>query len=93
MDIIELGQYAGATIAVLSLIGLLVKYGIVMPIKAYIDHATYPIQKNSNGGYALPDAIKTLNRIEEKICDIDERLIQVENLVTKPATRAKKSAN
>lgn len=91
MSILELGQYSGAAIAVLSLIGLIVKYGIVMPIKTYIDHATYPISPNSNGGKSLPDAIKTLNRIEEKICDIDERLIQVENLVTKPATRAKKS--
>jgi hypothetical protein len=93
MTIIQLGQYAGAVIAVLSLFGLIVKYAIVMPIKTYIDHATYPIQKTSNGGYALPDAINSLKRIESKIDDIDDRLIQVENLVTKPATRTKKSPN
>lgn len=83
--------YAAAISTILILGGILVKWGIVVPIKTYIDHATYPLQKDSNGGWALPDAIKTLNRIESKMYEIDDRLVQVENLVTKPATRAKKS--
>jgi xanthosine utilization system XapX-like protein len=34
MDLLLLGQYAAALIAILSLLGMLVKYGIVKPIKA-----------------------------------------------------------
>ena len=86
-------QYAAALVTIATAFGLVVKWVVIKPIKAYIDHATYPLQKDSNGGWALPDAIKTLNRIEVKIDDIDDRLIQVENLVTKPTTRAKKSTS
>jgi xanthosine utilization system XapX-like protein len=93
MALIQIGQYAGAAIAVLSLFGLVIKYAIVMPIKTYIDHATYQIQPFSNGGFSLADANQSLNRIESKVCEMDERLIQVENLVTKPATRNRKQPN
>ncbi len=92
MGLIELGQYAGALSAIALLAGMAIKWGIVKPIKQYIDHATYPIQKSSNGGYALPDAIKTLNRIESQVKELDYRLNSIEELVTKP-TRAKKTTS
>lgn len=92
MGIIELGQYAGAIMAILILAGTAIKWGIVKPIKAYIDQATYPIHPESNGGRSLSDVAQTVNRIENKLIDVDERLIAVENHVTKP-TRAKKTTN
>ena len=67
MDLILLGQYAAALIAILSLGGMLVKWGIVKPIKQYIDHATYPIQPNSNGGKSLPDLINTVDEIKSLV--------------------------
>jgi hypothetical protein len=88
-----IAQYSAALVTIGTALGLTIKYAIVVPIKSYIDHATYPISPAANGGLSLADANKTLNRIENKISDIDGRLIQVENLVTKPATRAKKSSN
>lgn len=78
--------------AILILAGTAIKWGIVKPIKAYIDQATYPIHPESNGGRSLPDIAKTVNRIESKLMDVDERLIAVENHVTKP-TRTKKTTN
>jgi hypothetical protein len=57
------GQSATAIIAILSLGGLLVKYAIVKPIKAYIDTMTYAIQPNSNGGKSLPDLIDKVDDI------------------------------
>jgi hypothetical protein len=57
------GQAATAIIAILSLGGLLVKYAIVKPIKAYIDTMTYAIQPNSNGGKSLPDLIDKVDDI------------------------------
>lgn len=90
MGIIELGQYAGAIMAILILAGTAIKWGIVKPIKAYIDQATYPIHPESNGGRSLSDVAQTVNRIESKLTEVDERLVAVENHVTKP-TRIKKT--
>jgi uncharacterized oligopeptide transporter (OPT) family protein len=44
MGLIELGQYAGALSAIALLAGMAIKWGIVKPIKAYIDTMTYAIQ-------------------------------------------------
>jgi hypothetical protein len=90
MGIIELGQYAGAIMAILILAGTAIKWGIVKPIKAYIDQATYPIHPESNGGRSLSDVAQTVNRIESHVKELDYRLNSIEELVTKP-TRAKKS--
>jgi uncharacterized oligopeptide transporter (OPT) family protein len=72
MGLIELGQYAAAITAILVLAGIAIKWGIVTPIKTYIDQATYPIHPEANGDY---------------------RLNSIEELVTKPATRSKKTTN
>ena len=89
MDLLRLGQYAAAVTAILMLGGTLVKWGIVKPIKAYIDQMTYAIQPHANGGSSLPDAIKIVNRIETKVNEIDDRLLAVEDLVTKSPRRNK----
>jgi hypothetical protein len=91
MGIIEAGQYAGALTAIAVLFGMAIKWAIVKPIKVYIDQATYPIHPESNGGKSLPDIAQTVNRIESKVKDLDYRLNSIEELVTKPATRSKKS--
>ena len=92
MGLIQLGQYAGAITAIALLAGMAIKWGIVKPIKAYIDQATYPIHPTANGGKSLPDVVATVNRIESRITDIDYRLNSIEELVTKP-TRTKKTTN
>jgi hypothetical protein len=91
MGILELGQYAAAITAIAILFGMAIKWGIVKPIKTYIDQATYQIHPLSNGGRSLNDVAQTVSRIELRIGDIDYRLNSIEELVTKPATRAKKS--
>ena len=91
MGILELGQYAAALSAIAVLLGMFIKWAIVKPIKAYIDTATYPIHPESNGGRSLADVADTVNRIETNIKDLDYRLNSIEELVTKPATRAKKA--
>ena len=57
------GQLAAALIAVLTLGGMLVKWGIVKPIKAYIDTMTYAIQPHANGGKSLPDLIHKVDAL------------------------------
>ena len=91
MDILELGQYAAALTAIAVLAGMAIKWGIVKPIKAYIDQATHQINPSTNGGKSLSDVAQTVNRIETRLNDLDYRLNSIEELVTKPATRAKKA--
>jgi len=91
MGIIELGQYAAALSAIAVLLGMFIKWAIVKPIKTYIDQATYPIHPESNGGRSLNDVAQTVNRIETRMADLDHRLNSIEELVTKPATRSKKT--
>jgi hypothetical protein len=78
--------------AILILAGTAIKWGIVKPIKAYIDQATYPISPTANGGKSLPDIAHTVNRIETSVKELDYRLNSIEELVTKP-TRTKKTTN
>lgn len=92
MSILVIAQYAAALTTIAGAVGLFVKWVVVKPIKAYIDQATYPIHPESNGGRSLADVANTVNRIESKLQDVDDRLIAVENHVTKP-TRAKKTQN
>jgi hypothetical protein len=93
MGILELGQYSAAVSAIAVLLGMFIKWAIVKPIKAYIDQATYQIHPESNGGRSLNDVAQTVNRIESRMCDLDFRLNAIEELVTKPATRARKTTN
>ena len=91
MGIIELGQYAAALSAIAVLLGMFIKWAIVKPIKSYIDQATYQIHPESNGGRSLNDVAQTVNRIETRMADLDYRLNSIEELVTKPTTRSKKT--
>jgi len=63
MSILYIGQLAAALIAILTLAGMLVKWGIVKPIKAYIDTMTYAIQPHANGGKSLPDLINKVDAL------------------------------
>ena len=63
-QIINLGQLAGAMIAILTLGGILVKWGIVKPIKAYIDKMTWPIQPHANGARSLPDLVNSVDDLK-----------------------------
>jgi len=93
MSILLIAQYAAALTTIAGAVGLFVKWVVVKPIKAYIDTATYPLNPNANGGKSLPDLINTVNRIEARVGDLDYRLNSIEEIVTKPATRTKKTTN
>ena len=66
-QIIAIGQIAFALVSILTLGGILVKWTIVKPLKSFIAEQTYPIQPHANGGDSLPDVIKTVKRIENKL--------------------------
>jgi hypothetical protein len=78
-NILTAGQIAAAVTAILALVGILVKWGILKPIKIYIDSATRPIHPQANGGKSLPDAINAINRVERKIENISQRVEKLED--------------
>lgn len=79
-DIILAGQVAGAVLAVITLITTVVKFGVVKPIKAYIDKATYQIQPHANGGKSLADVAELVRKIDTRVEDISKRVKLLEKL-------------
>lgn len=63
------GQAAGSIIAILTLFGLIVNWGIVKPIKSYIDQMTRPIQPSNNGGLSLTDLHNKVNKLKDLLCE------------------------
>jgi len=78
IDIVSMGQTAGALIAIFTFIGMAIHWIIVKPIKTYIDLKTDPIQPYSNGGKSLPDAIASLHRVETKLDELGSRVEALE---------------
>jgi hypothetical protein len=69
MNIIIIGQIAGACLAIGSALALGVQWLVLKPIKLYIDSATYPLSPDANGGMALPDAIRAINDVKQLLND------------------------
>ena len=86
----EFAKYAAALVTIAGAVGMFVKWAVVKPIKTYIDIATYQIHPEANGGRSLADISKTVARIELKQICIENRIVAIEDLVTKP--RAKKAS-
>ena len=81
-DIILWGQLAAALSAIGGVVYVIVKYVVVNPIKNYIDKATYQIQPGSNGGNSLPDAIKAIKKVDQKIEKLSKRVEALEDTLT-----------
>jgi hypothetical protein len=77
--ILTLGEFALAVGAILGLFGLFVKYAILIPIKAYIDQKTYPIQPHANGGKSLPDVALGIEAIKIRLDGIERRVMRLED--------------
>jgi F0F1-type ATP synthase membrane subunit b/b' len=82
--IIMAGQVAGALSAIGAVVFVIVKYVVVKPIQNYIDKATYPISPTANGGKSLPDAIRAIKRVENKLEKLDDRVQTLEDTLKVP---------
>lgn len=79
MDVLILGQYAGAGLAILGLLGALFRVLVLIPLKAYIKELTYPIQPTANGGKSLPDIARGIERLHDRLETVEKRLDTLEN--------------
>ena len=76
--VLTAGQYAAATTAILALIGVLFRYLVLFPLKAYIKELTYPIQPYANGGKSLADVADTVKRIDKRLEGVERRVMRLE---------------
>lgn len=79
MSVLTLGQYATATIAILTLVGLIFRFLVLIPMKAYIKELTYPIQPHANGGKSLPDVALGIEAIKLRIDGLERRIMRIED--------------
>jgi hypothetical protein len=77
--VLTAGQYATATLAIVGLISVLFRFFVLLPLKAYIKEATYPISPNANGGKSLADVADTVRRIDHRLDSVERRLIRLED--------------
>lgn len=77
--VLTAGQYATATIAILTLLGLLLRFLVLLPLKVYIKDLTYPIQPNANGGKSLPDVAQGVQDIKNRLDGIERRVMRLED--------------
>ena len=87
-QIIMAGQVAGALSAIGAVVYVIVKYVVVRPIQNYIDKATYQIQPFANGGKSLPDLVKLVTLINQRLDGLETRIHTIESKVCNP-TRGK----
>lgn len=48
--------------------------GVVNDMNHRIDERTQPIQRTANGGYSLPDVVRAIDKIDERISELHEKV-------------------
>lgn len=79
MSVEFIGQVVSAILGAVTLLGLFVRFIVLLPLKAYIKEQTYPIQPNANGGKSLPDIADTVRRIDHRLESIERRVMRLED--------------
>jgi len=79
MTLLNAGEYALAISAILALVGVLFRFLVLLPMKAYIEKLTYPIQPHANGGKSLPDIALGVEAIKLRLDGIERRVMRLED--------------
>ena len=79
MRLLTAGEYALAITAILTLMGLLLRFLVLIPLKSYIEKLTYPIQPHANGGKSLPDVLLGIEAIKLRIDSVERRVMRLED--------------
>ena len=78
MSVEFVGQVLSAILAGITLLGVLIRFLVLLPLKAYIKEQTYPIQPTANGGRSLPDVVLGIEAIKFRISRLEQRLDTLE---------------
>lgn len=78
MSLEETGQVLTVALTGTTLLGVLFRFLVLLPLKAYIKEVTYPIQKGANGGLSLPDVARGVDRINDRLDKLESRLDTLE---------------
>ena len=69
----------GIVSTTLTVIVILGKWLVVLPLKNFIAEHTYPIQPNANGGRSLPDIAKTTIEIKAMLDSLSHQVDKIED--------------
>jgi hypothetical protein len=83
MNLQEKALLVGIITSCFSLVILLGKWLVVLPLKNFIREHTYPIQPNANGGKSLPDIARTVIEIKTLLNGVNYQLNKVEDRLDK----------
>lgn len=78
MSVEFVGQVLSAILAGVTLLGVLIRFLVLLPLKAYIKEQTYPIQPTANSGRSLPDIALGIEAIKFRIDRLERRLDTLE---------------
>jgi hypothetical protein len=67
MNIQDMAAFVGIIATSITIVSIIGKWLIVIPLKNYIKEQTHPIQPSANGGRSLADVARTVNRIEKAL--------------------------
>lgn len=67
MNIQDMAALVGIIATSITIVTVIGKWLIVIPLKNFIREQTYPIQPTANGGRSLADVAHTVNRIEKTL--------------------------
>jgi hypothetical protein len=81
MNIQDIASVVGIISTSITVVILLGKWLVVLPLKNFIEEQTHPIQPHANGGRSLSDVAKTtieiktaLDRLAHQVDKIEDRL-------------------
>lgn len=78
MSLEQTGQVLTVALTGVTLLGVLFRFLVLLPLKAFIREQTYPIQKGANGGLSLPDVARGVDRLHDRLNHIEKRLDTLE---------------
>jgi len=79
MTLNTVAQVVAIVVGTTTFLGVIGKFLIVHPMKAFIVKMTYPIQPNANGGKSLADVATTVTAIDVKVGNVETWLSKVDD--------------
>lgn len=79
MNLDTTATVVGIISTTLTIIIVLGKWLVVLPLKNFIAEHTYPIQPNANGGKSLPDIARTTIEIKAMLDSLSHQVDKIED--------------
>jgi len=90
--VIDGGVLAGAVLTMLALVSMLFRNLVYKPLVRLIEERTEQVIPTANGGTSLPDVARTVNRIENRVYEMSDRISKIEGRLEELPARRRRAA-